>query len=130
MSACVRLFAVVALASALALPAPAAWAVYRGHKLCDPAIDAYDDAISADPALAGAKARVDESWRALGAHGDPDMRAATRARRSDWLCEVKTACGPDIAAGRACIARALAARTRENDTLVQTREQGQREAKP
>jgi len=130
MSACGKSFAVVALASALALPAPAAWAVYHGHKFCDPAIDDYDDAISADSGLAGAKARVDESWRALGAHGDPDMRAATRARRSDWLCEVKTACGPNVAASRTCIAKAIAGRTRANDALAKTRESGQGGANP
>lgn len=123
-------FTALAFAAALALPAPAAQAVFRVHKLCDPAIGDFDDAISADPGLAEPKARVDESWRRLGAHGDPDMRAATRARRSDWLCEVKTACGSNVAAGRACIAKQLDERSRVNEALVVTREQGRGETKP
>lgn len=111
-----------AVAIVLMAPATGAQAVFRGHKLCDPAIDQFDDAITADAELADLKTKVDESWRQLGSHGDPDMRAATRARRSDWLCEVKTACGADLGAGRACISKRLDARERLNETLLKARE--------
>lgn len=103
---------------AAALVPTGAQATYRGHQLCDPAIGDFDAALDADQALAAEKTQVDESWRQLAGRGDPDMRAATRARRLDWLCTVKQSCGSDIAAGRSCIAEAFRRQDSINRSLL------------
>ncbi len=114
-----RTGAVLAFAALLLLAASSAQAVYRGHKLCDPQIGDYDASLSADRALAAMKAKVDESWRQLAAFGDPDRRAAARDRRLDWLCEVKAACGSDLAAGERCILERIGDRERVNVALIE-----------
>ncbi len=108
----------ILLALTLGVAATDAHAVYRGHKSCDPDISAFDDAVSTSAALAKLMAHVDEGWRRLAVHGDPDMRAATRDRRSEWLCEVEQACGSDLAVGRRCIAEKLKQRRRVNARLL------------
>jgi hypothetical protein len=96
-------------------------AVYRPHPLCDPQIGAFDDALTGDPALGALKSRVDESWRRLASHGDPDMRAASQAVRLDWLCDVKKQCGTDLSGARNCLSEALNRRERLNEDLLHQR---------
>jgi hypothetical protein len=111
----------ILLALAFVAPSNGADARHIARPLCDLAIADYDDALSKDPELGALKSRVDSTWLRLARHGDPDFRAAARDARFDWLCEVKTRCGPDPAQARDCVSDALQRREGVNEHLLRQR---------
>jgi hypothetical protein len=112
------------------LVASDARAVYHPHPICDPEIGDFDNALTGDPGFGNLKARIDAQWTRLASHGDPDVRAASRNRRLNWLCEIKKQCGADIKAARACVQDALRRREQLNEDLLRQLGDVQAPSKP